>query len=127
MKNYVQYHNTEKMGYAALEAASGYFQISTNKPTQEVVGNRIWLFAGKGKPRRYFLAFVFIAENFSTVSEQDFFYQVRGREGKVFDPSLEVTHYPWFRELLRSQGNFAFGLNILDERYIPYLEKLLEQ
>ena len=121
-RNYVQYHKTEEYGPASH---AGPIYICTNKFKPEVVGNRVWLFSGEGRPRRYFLNAIFIADRFFPMQDPDFFFRVDGAEGRRFDPPIEVTAYPWFYELRRLQGNFAFGLNALNERFLPYLEDLI--
>lgn len=127
MKNYVQYDKTEMLINTASDAVLDHFYISTNKHKPGVIGHRIWLFAGVGKPRRYFLAAFFIAKQYSRALDPDFLYRVRGQEGKRFDPPLEVTNFSWFHELRRAQGNFAFGLNELHERFVPFLEELAKR
>jgi hypothetical protein len=122
MRDYVQYHKTEEYGPASTSAP---IYICTNKHKPEVVGSRVWLFSGEGRPRRYFLSAMFIADRFFPMPDPDFFFRVDGEEGRRFAPPIEVTDYPWFYELRRQQGNFAFGLNELNERFLPYLEDLI--
>jgi hypothetical protein len=50
MKHFVVYHNPEKMGYSADELTEPC--IVTNKAVEGLIGNRIWLIQGKGKPRQ---------------------------------------------------------------------------
>lgn len=124
MKNYVQYHKIEEYGPAST---SEPIYICTNKQKPNVIGNKIWLFSGEGRPRRYFLSAVFIADRFFPVPDPNFYFRIDGEIGRRFAPPVEVTHFPWFHEMRRQQGNFAFGLNELDDRFVAYLERLIEQ
>lgn len=62
MPDYVVYHNPDKRGFSAAECTD--FRVLANKPApNEVIGSRIWLLTGEGRPRKYYLASTFIAEN----------------------------------------------------------------
>ena len=62
MANYVVYHKAEKMGYPALDIHN--LAIYTKKPTDGIKGSRIWLIAGEGKPRKYYLRATFLVVRF---------------------------------------------------------------
>lgn len=116
MRNYVQYHNTEFMGYPCDDGDSDYFSIVTNKSVSNLVGNRIWLISGEGRPRNYFLCKVFIVDE---VGQDDSGNYANGVIGTSFKPLIPLNNLSWFKDFMKSQQNFRFGLNeIQDERFI---------
>jgi hypothetical protein len=113
MKDFVVYHNPEKMGYSADEIYEPC--IVTNKPVAGLIGNRIWLIQGEGKPRQYVLRGTFIIHSTGPDTDDGFRYLVRGRTGEFFRPPICISALPWFDRFKRSQGNFAFGLQRISE------------
>ena len=82
VKNYIQYHNTEKMGHTACDVLKneGFF-VMTKKDIHDILGQRIWLVSGEGKnPRRFYLSAVFIADNITGLSDKHFFFKIRWKK-----------------------------------------------
>jgi Domain of unknown function (DUF3883) len=122
MKDYVQYHNTELMGYPCDEGDGVYFSIVTNKPILSLPGNRIWLISGVGKPRKYALCEVFTVDR---VKEDGSENHAMGSVGTAFRPPIPLNNRLWFKEFLKSQQNFRFGLNeIREKQFVGELERL---
>src|SRR5262245_29123025 len=123
MRHYVAYHNPEKMGYSAEEVTE--LCIVTNKAVENLIGDRIWLIQGEGKPRKYVLRGTFIVASVGADTEDGFRYVVRGREGALFQPYIPIGTLPWFERFKMSQGNFAFGLQrISDPAVVEELKRV---
>jgi hypothetical protein len=112
VNSYVVYHNVEAMGHDCL--GPGY-SIVTRKNIPKVIGNRIWLIRGKGKPRRYHLVETFVVQRFCASRDHGrFLYYAESDEGrkgqKKFGLTLEIGNEDWFYALSRAAGNFGLGL-----------------
>ena len=112
-KHFVVYHNPERMGYSADELTEPC--IVTNKAVEGLIGNRVWLIQGSGKPRQYVLRGTFVVDSTGPDTEDGFRYLVSGRQCEFFRPPICVSALPWFERFKRSQGNFAFGLQRISE------------
>lgn len=109
MSDYVVYHKAEKMGYAALDIDN--LAVYTKKVAENAVGKRIWVIAGEGAPRSYFLRGTFRVGAVEPSDRSDFKYRIKGTDGQLLDPMPALNKEPWFRAFLEAQGRFAFGLN----------------
>ncbi len=127
MDDYVQYHNSEKRGVSCLEfTEDDGFGIVTNKPVSRLmIGNRIWLIGGIGKPRKYYLCYYFLVDNIIESSEGDFRFIVDGQQGTFFKPPILLNDFPWFKDFLKSQQNFSLGLRKIDKAFVNELEKVV--
>ena len=123
MKDFLVYHNPDAMGVDVTKVNP--LAIVTNKPvTDDVLGNRVWLLTASGKPRTFLLRSYFIVDQVET-NVDGFQTKLSGATGRAFDPMIGLNHEKWFGDLKKSQGNFAFGLQrIQDERFIRGLEQL---
>lgn len=123
--DYVQYHNSEKMGSSCLEfSPDDDFGIVTSKRiSSNLLGNRIWLIGGIGKPRKYYLCYNFIADEILELDDE-FGLEVNGREGQFFHPPIFLNDFPWFKDFLKSQASFSLGLQRIDEKFVRELEKI---
>jgi len=122
-KHFVVYHNPERMGYSADGLTEPC--IVTNKAVAGLIGNRIWLIQGKGKPRQYALRGTFVVDSTGPDTEDGFRYVVRGRKGEFFRPPICISVLPWFDRFRASQGNFAFGLQrISDPAVVKELKRV---
>ena len=103
----------------------GRFWIVTNKPwvQERLPGRRVWLIAGEGRPRRYYLRQTFIAEEVRPSPIPGFEHLVRGRHGIRFR-KLCIDAEPWFVDFLRSQGNFSLGLSEVRGEFADELNRL---
>ncbi len=128
MRHFVQYHNTELMGYACDEGDDNLFAIVTNKSTSDLEGHTVWLISGEGRPRKYALCEVFIVDEVGeTDATSDFKFYAEG-EGTAFRPPISLNHLSWFKQFLADYQNFSLGLReIKEEAYIRELEKLRGQ
>lgn len=124
MLNYVVYHKAEKMGYPALDV--NHLGVYTKKPTGGSVGSRIWLIAGEGSPRRYFLRATFLIKSFAASDRPDFATLIVGTDGQLLDPMPALNDEPWMHDFVKEQGRFAFGFNpIKNPEAVAGLRKLL--
>ncbi|MEQ1773266.1 MAG: hypothetical protein ABL891_05715 [Burkholderiales bacterium] len=109
MADYVVYHKAEKMGYPALDIHN--LAIYTSKPTDGKKGNRIWVIAGEGSPRKYYLRATFLIGNVESSDKRDFTTRVTGTDGQLFDPMPLLNGEAWLPGFVEKQGRFAFGFN----------------
>lgn len=109
MRDYVVYHKAEKMGYPALDIEN--LAIYTKKPTNGTYGNRIWLIAGEGSPRKYYLRATFLINSVEPSEKSEFITRVTGTDGQLLDPMPLLNEEPWFAGFVEEQGRFAFGFN----------------
>lgn len=125
MEDYVQYHNSDKRGFSCFELAKGSsFQIVTNKAlAKKLIGSRVWLVGGEGKPRRYYLCFTFVVNQVQE-GTGEFRYMLSGHKGLFFDPPILLNHFPWFRDFLKSQQNFSMGLRKIEKIYVAELQRI---
>lgn len=125
MSEVIVYHNPDSMGYPASEV-TGPEVLTDKRLSDDAVGDRIWLLTGEGQPRRFFLRGVFKADCVESGEDEGFRTRVRGSNAKFFDPMIELTNREWFRDLKRSQGNFAFGYQtVSDPRFVRGLESAI--
>ena len=125
MEEYVQYHNADLMGYWCEEEEEGNFGVVTNAHwAPKMVGKRIWLIGGEGKPRRYYLCYYFIVDWVEEETQGNFRYLLGGTRGRRFTPPILLNEFPWFKAFLRSQQNFRFGLRKIDEEFVDALYKV---
>ena len=124
MSHYVVYHNPKVMDNPASEIVG--FSVVTDKPAPlDLQGSTIWLLTGEGTPRRYYLVQRFTADRIEPGEDQGFRTRVAADTGDRFRPMIRIDEEEWFRDFLRSQGNFAFGLQrISDDRFIRGLEEV---
>lgn len=113
MTDYVVYHKKEKMGYPAIDVEK--LAIHTSKPVDKnkIEDSRIWLIAGEGSPRSYFLRATFKIGGFAPSPKPNFEHCVTGTDGQLFDPMPNLTNEAWFPDFRKAQGNFAFGFNAI--------------
>lgn len=109
MSDYVVYHKAEKMGYQALDIEK--LAIYTKKPTDGKTGNRIWLIAGEGSPRRYHLRATFLIGGVEVSEKPGFKFRVTGTDGQLLDPMPLLNNEAWLPRFVKEQGSFAFGFN----------------
>jgi hypothetical protein len=124
MYDYVVYHKAEKMGYPAIDINN--LAIYTNKPTDGTVGSRIWLIAGEGNPRQYYLRATFLVGSVDKSDKPEFKSRVTGTDGQLLDPMPLLNKEAWLPSFVKQQGSFAFGFNrIKDNVVIESLRKIL--
>jgi Domain of unknown function (DUF3883) len=115
MRHFLVYHNPDAMGYSLSEDSDEepVFSIVTNKSVRTLLGNRIWLITGEGRPRKYYLYETFIVDAIDWDEEIPYTNIAKGTEGQHFRPMIRLDDQPWFDVFRRSQGNFAFGLQAI--------------
>jgi hypothetical protein len=124
MHDYVVYHKAEKMGYPAIDIDN--LAIYTKKPTEGTKGSRIWLIAGEGSPRRYYLRATFSIGSVEPSDKPAFKYRVVGTDGQLLDPMPMLNGETWLPSFVEEQGRFAFGFNrIKNATVVEALRKVL--
>lgn len=109
MKDYLVYHKAEKMGYPALDIEN--LAIYTSKPTAGAVGGRVWLVAGEGAPRKYYLRATFLIGGVHASEKPGFRSRVVGTDGRLFDPMPRLDAEAWFPSFVEEHGRFALGFS----------------
>ncbi|MBK9528105.1 MAG: hypothetical protein IPO41_07235 [Acidobacteria bacterium] len=124
MKDFIVYHNPDIMGYPVSN--HGTLSVLTNKKVTDVVGDRVWLLTGEGRPRRYFLCAWFFIDQVESGEADGFVTCLRGETGKSFDPLIPIeSTEDWFKNFRTAQGNFAFGFSVITkDETVARLEKL---
>jgi hypothetical protein len=130
MADFVVYHNPDRMGYSARKVTA--FRVVTNKDVPLIIGSRIWLITGDGRPRTYSLIGHLTAMNRRRNAQTGFAWEISAplSAGIQIPASQwpELNHEPWWDDFLASQGNFGFGLQIIrDLRFIKGLEDVLSR
>ena len=120
MKDYLVYHNPDRMGYPASEV--DVLSIVTNRSATGAKGARVWLITGESKPRKYSLRGFFTVDRIEKSDNPEFKIAVSGTAGALFQPMPVLENEDWFPEFKHGQGNFAFGFQpINDPRYVQGL------
>src|SRR5213080_1431177 len=101
MSNYIVCHNPDQRGFPANQSD---LSILTNKAApRDVCGSTIWLITGAGKPRRFFLALKFVADEVRSGEDEGFRTRISGEHGRRFDPMVRLDGEPWFAEFKRQR------------------------
>ncbi|MDI1239855.1 MAG: hypothetical protein PSV26_20425 [Polaromonas sp.] len=109
MPDYIVYHKAEVMGYPAIEVDN--LSIYTNKTITEALGGQVWLIAGAGRPREYFLRATFRIHRIEPSDKAEFSARIIGTSGQLLDPMPKLNDELWFPDFVEEQGRFAFGFN----------------
>jgi hypothetical protein len=125
MKNFVGYHNADKMGYSFQDAEEPLAFV-TKKAADHLVGARVWSIAGEGQPRGYFLGGWFLVDKVEPSAGDPLVRNVRGTVGQVFKPMIRLNELPWFSRFRQSQSNFSLGLQPINNEFVPHFEAIIE-
>jgi hypothetical protein len=112
MRHFVQYHKRKERG----PYAKGQFKIVTGKLADSLVGDQVWIV--EGDPPCYYLCEAFVVEDVGAAVTGAKHYEVSGPTGWVIDPIVPIQSFEWFCELQRATGNFAFGLQRINDKSI---------
>lgn len=115
MRHFVQYHNPDQMGEYEPPVEDDYGIVTNKKPACEE-GHRVWLISRQGNSGsyRYFLCETFLVDSIAQEKGRGFHYSVKGRIGKTLNNIL-IDQEDWFPRLRTLDGNFAFGLQPIDD------------
>lgn len=120
--HFVQYHNPDLMG-GPYKPSQKEFAIFTDKFFTMLQDATVWLVTGENRPRQYYLCSRFCVEKVEHKNGGRFRYRVSGVVGRDFDPLIEIGELPWFSELRKATGNFAWFQHIRSQAIIRGLEK----
>ncbi len=122
MSLYVQYHNVEREGLLISNPPFSRTEISifTRLPQVKNASGQVFLIAGLGKPRRYYLWSTFELER--VTENNDGSYQARGTGWELAPPAL--LEGATFEEFKSSCANFVGFRSISDLTYSKTLQKL---
>ena len=114
MRHFVQYHNPDK--YGVFTPSEGDFDIFTDKPVDGLVGDRVWLVSKHGDPPDYVLCMTFVVDEVGVGGPLK--HLARGSHGRIFSPPVSIEYEPWFNRLRQLTGNFAFGLQAINDEEV---------
>ena len=122
MKDYIAYHNPDKMR-APLAEFPPFLAVTNNKMADVQHGSRVWVLTGEGKPvRTFFLRSYFTVDEIGPGS-YGFKNELSGTRGKEFKPMVRLNDLEWFDDFKLTQGNFSRGFQeIIGTRFIKGLE-----
>ena len=127
MKNYVAYHNPDKMGASVLDMP--HYTAAHSKRIRVNPGDRVWLLTRMDSPERsYFIRSCFVVEQTGSGTELGFKTKVSGsaNTGTEFDPMIKISDADWFPEFQNRLGNFGLGFQrIRDAHFIDCLERAI--
>ena len=125
--NFIQFHNCDKMEVSPTELSQGRdFAIVTSSKPDKSIGHRIWLIAGEGQPRRYYLTYSYIADNYKRMpAGSEFSFLIDGKVGRKYDPPIPLNDLAWFRRLLKTRF-YSHGLTPVPKAFSSELERLGE-
>src|SRR5438270_7123404 len=117
------YHNPDVMRVPVTSVDP--CTIVTNKGVrEEIVGSRVWLITGEGKPRTFFLRSCFVVDKVVSGTTHGFKTKLLGKDCRPFDPMVNLSDQDWFEEFKRTQSNFRFGLQVIsDQNFVLRFEK----
>jgi hypothetical protein len=118
MRNFIQYHNVEKMGYSASKLTEP--KLHTDKSVKNLSSNRVWLISGEGSsPKDFYLSAVFRVNRVSadTFHHPEFKNSAYG-EGHIIGEKIRLNGISWFENLKSSLNNFKNGLSEIDDPVI---------
>ena len=125
MNFYIQYHNVANEGLILTDPPfnATRLAIHTRRPNVQKAEGRVFLVAGVGRPRRYFLWETFEVEEVTASDDGEF--EASG-SGWQLAPPVELTGKP-FEEFKSACANFVGSRCITDLPFARTLNKLAEE
>jgi hypothetical protein len=118
MEHFIAYHNAEDWG--SYGKGRPFFTAKQFRK-ETLIGNKLWVIEGKGKPRRYRLMSAGEITGTRVVkrpAEYRSSEQPNGTEVRFQDEwraPVDVTETDWFQALHANQQGFRFGLNRVND------------
>ena len=114
--NYVAYHSEDLMG-GPLSLGPPY-EMLTRKPAARLMSKRVWVIAGRGRKKQYFLKQHFIVDAISEIADPNFRFRFSGQDGVDFTPEIPLSPLPCFNEFLKTVANFSLGVTEMKLEYL---------
>jgi len=110
MRHFIQYHNSENMGYPASRLPEP--RAYTNNSVRQLPSNALWLISGEGtSPKEFYLAAVFKVTRVSAdCYDHPKFANAAYGVGHIFGETIPLNGLPWFETFKKDQSNFKYGL-----------------
>lgn len=107
------------------------FGALSNRLHPAAVGRRIWVIAGEGRPRQYYLVGWFIVNRVARASgvDADFDWAYSGKKGRLTrraSADNEITKKTWFPALRRACANFATLQHVRDRTLLRHLNAMAQ-
>ena len=118
--DYVQYHNTDKLGHKP-NYLPGRIGIVWTAKRSAPMNARVWLVLGQtiGGTKRYWLWSWFIVDR---VGIEDGVQEASGAVCQQLKPAPEIGNAPWFAEFRQFMGNFGRGFSPLRKADVEHFE-----
>jgi len=124
-KQYVAYHNVEKMGRALREGDP--CRVISNRSLKSLETCVVWMVVGEKviglTKKRFSIGSVFTVSEFGDLADDEFKYYASGA-GKSFDPPILISNEPWFEEFRKNARSFEGIHPIKDPAHVAALEAL---
>ena len=124
MKHFLINHKPEIMGYS-LDSVKEFIAFTNKEVTNNIIGDKVWLITGEGKPKAFFLKMYFIIDDIKSGTEKNFKSKLIGINGKNFATMKRIDNLPWFEAFRKQMANFVGFTEIKQQKYIDELEKLV--
>jgi predicted HNH restriction endonuclease len=127
MKNYVAYHSVNKWGHYEPDEQLHFYSGKSADFLRASIGESVWVIVGtpdKGQTT-YKLAGKYTPTKVRARKQGG--HDILGT-GKPFKPPIKLANLPWFSRLVREQGHFRFGFNLIKDKMVyEKLHGLIEQ
>lgn len=124
MNEYVAYNSVDKWGEYRPTSKFNFYSGKGEKFLKDSIGCNVWVVIGTRRDARtrYQLAGKFRPKKICSLPRGG--HSIIG-SGTPFRSQMELTELPWFSRLLREQGNFRFGFNLIrDKTVLKNLRKI---
>lgn len=127
MKHHVAYHNPETMGYPFehSDPAAKLAFYTSRKGVSSIVGDVVWMVTSEaaGRKKDYRLCGWYIVDSVLPSDNPSFDFLVEG-DGVAYSSMPCLNGESWFPSFLKSQGNFGFGINRIQDRFLQDIQAL---
>ncbi|MCB1920550.1 MAG: HNH endonuclease [Candidatus Competibacteraceae bacterium] len=120
MEHFVAYHSAQRMGYELETSDELCFFSRKLGLLKKAIGNTVWVIQGilDGKKTAFSLCGAYIADRVDIEDPSSDLYIISGHRVKEFSPPVPLNGLSWFPTLLKSQSNFSFGFNRLNDEVV---------
>lgn len=124
MNHYIAYHSTNLWGTYSPKKQLRFYSGKGAKYLRASIGKLVWVIIGAPAKGRtvYHLAGKYTPSHIRKLKSGG--HDIFGT-GQRFKPPIELNQFSWFSRLLREQGRFRFGFNLIkDKTVIAQLQNL---
>ena len=120
MEHFIAYHSAQKMGYELESSNELRFYSRKLGVLKKSIGNTVWVIQGipDGNKTAFYLCGVYVADRVDIQDPSSDLYVISGHRVKQFTTPVLLNGLSWFPALLKSQNNFSFGFNRLNNEVV---------